>query len=379
MLLPRQSATVQHALVLLSYLVVLAPATASPTRRGQARVPFAGARAAPAVDHSGVFDRKAPDRRSIFWYVPEPARTPGGSHNETDYVAAISVVRENSQLIDAVIMMCELQVLPSGTIAVGGQGGSYDACQRGSVDLPNLGVEMWALTPAISNLTLFRAVAAPDRVGTLVSSLAKLVRTLSLKGINIDWEIGPATTSDRELMTHFLQLAKSTLRPLDCQLTLHSGGYHGGGDHQLNHVQSAYFPALDLVTDGTLYRATNISDWVASLEVGLSVIPAQKLAVAFCPPGCKKNWSATESSVDERFSTLRVSYPLITHLAVWRLQPELGWPQAWYWSHLRAWKGLMKTDDENISPTDYQLYRPTIAYCPRAYPPGYALQPTPFA
>ena len=61
-----------------------------------------------------------------------------------------------------------------------GANGSYDACQRGSVDLPNLGVEMWALTPAISNLTLFRAVAAPDRVGTLVSSLAKLVRTLSL-------------------------------------------------------------------------------------------------------------------------------------------------------------------------------------------------------
>lgn len=311
-------------------------------------------------DHSGAVGQKATSRRSLFWYVPDPVRSPGGSRNDTDYVAAMSVIRGNSQLIDAVIMMCELQVLPSGIIAVGGQGGSYNACQRGSVDLPKVGVEMWALAPAISNLTLFRTVAAPDRVGTLVSSLAKLVRSMSLKGINIDWEIGPATSTDRDWMSRFLQLVKSALRPLDCQLTLHSGGYHGGGDHQLNHIQPAYFPALDLVTDGTLYRATNISDWVASLDSGLRIIPAHKLVVAFCPPGCKKNWSATEKSVDQRFSTLHAKYPLIKHLAIWRLQPELGWPQNWYWPHLRTWKGLETTDE--VGPTDYQLYQPTRQY-----------------
>jgi hypothetical protein len=62
--------------------------------------------------------------------------------------------------------------------------------------------------------------------------------------------------------------------------------------------------------------------------------------VAFCPPGCNFNWSATETSVDQRFAVLNESCPNVTHLAIFRLEPALGWPQEWYWPHLRAWKGL---------------------------------------
>jgi hypothetical protein len=59
--------------------------------------------------------------------------------------------------------------------------------------------------------------------------LRQIVSTLKSKGVNIDWEIEPATKNDRVLMIQFLALAKAALRPLASQLTLHSGGYHEGG------------------------------------------------------------------------------------------------------------------------------------------------------
>lgn len=161
----------------------------------------------------------------------------------------------------------------------------------------------------------------------------------------IDWEHGPVTANDRVLMARFLTAAKSALEPVGCQLTLHSGGYHASGARQLNHVQTSYFPALDLVTDGTLYRGKNLSDWEESLQASLAVVPADRLAPGFCSNGCgHMPWSRSRQSLDERFALLRqAAFRNVTHIALFRIDPKVGWPQLWYWPYLAAWKA--KTDD----------------------------------
>jgi hypothetical protein len=53
---------------------------------------------------------------------------------------------------------------------------------------------------------------------------------------------------------------------------------------------------------------------LSQLKQDLALVGPAKLAVAFCPPGCKMNWSATEASVTERFAVLnRTAYRYSQH------------------------------------------------------------------
>jgi hypothetical protein len=51
----------------------------------------------------------------LFWYVPT---------NSSDYDAAMGVVRDHTtDAVDAVIMMCQLQVAANGSVVIGAKGG----------------------------------------------------------------------------------------------------------------------------------------------------------------------------------------------------------------------------------------------------------------
>lgn len=129
-------------------------------------------------------------RSTLLWYAPSAVHAPTRGP-KTDMNAAMAVVKTHAEVIDAVIMMCGIEVTLDGSVRPtnwshpsvwsGGQGGSYTACLRGATELPQMGVAMWALSPAITNITLFRKVGAPDRVATLVASFVSTANTLGLK------------------------------------------------------------------------------------------------------------------------------------------------------------------------------------------------------
>lgn len=262
------------------------------------------------------------------------------AENSVDFttnLASLLRAHENTVQIDNVMLGCGIGFLTNGSMACTdvNPDGACASCKNGTDAIKALGLSpyVWFTGGSLnSSMDAFRTVVAHSE--STVQGFVDLCQDLGLSGINLDWELGPATPADRSAFTQLLAKLKSALAPLGCKLSLHSGG----GREQLNRVQKQYMPSLDEVTCGALYRGTSIDDWKSTLAETLAVVPAAKLRPGFCCDGCKDAWSATNASVTERFEVLSTLHKDITNVAMWRLMD--GCPTQFYWSQLSEYAPL---------------------------------------